>query len=151
LTIERDYKVSSAEQEQALLKHIKQIYPKEDVMNCILTIVGCALTGHAPKQQIVLFLIGLGSTGKSFILSLTKRALTIYLKELKYDTFTQNNPDINKIMNSYDKEPTFRISWINEMDDKRFNSQLFKEFPEGQIETTKLYSEGCTLSFIIVY
>jgi hypothetical protein len=142
LTIERDYKTSSVEQEETLLKYIKQIYPKEDVMNCILTILGCALTGHAPKQQIVLFLIGLGSTGKSFILSLTKRALTIYLKELKYDTFTQNNPDINKILNSYDKEPTPRISWINEMEDKRVDSEIFKAFPEGQIETTKLYKEG---------
>lgn len=141
LCINRNYTQPTKHQENVILQHIKKIYPDDNELKCMLTLFGSALTGHSIDNNIVLFLIGKGSTGKSFTLQLTLNAFEIYVKELKSDTFVVNNPNINKILNSYDKEPTPRISWINEMVDKRVDDSLFKQFPEGKIQTTKLYKD----------
>jgi hypothetical protein len=118
------------------------IYPDKLDRECILTYFGSALSGISSKDQDTLFLLGLGSSGKSFILSLTEASISCYFKELKSDTFSLNNSKADKILNTFQNNPQIRISWINEMEDARIDSSLFKKFCDGQLTTTQLYKDG---------
>ena len=140
--INRDYKASTTEQRKKLLIPIKMIYPDKLDRECILTYFGSALSGISSKDQDTLFLLGLGSSGKSFILSLTEASISCYFKELKSDTFSLNNSKADKILNTFQNNPQIRISWINEMEDARIDSSLFKKFCDGQLTTTQLYKDG---------
>jgi hypothetical protein len=140
--IDRDYKSSTKKQQDKILKHIEKIYPNELDRECILKYFGSALSGISNKEQDTLFLLGLGSSGKSFILSLTDACIGCYFKELKSDTFSLNNAKADKILNTFQNNPQVRISWINEMEDARIDSSLFKKFCDGQLTTTQLYKDG---------
>ena len=142
--INRDYFDSSVEQRNLLLSYLNMIYPIEADRDCILTTLGSALSGTTIKEQEIMFLLGTASAGKSFTLELTMAAIeeNVYFKELKSDTFTLGNSKIDKIMNSYISDPQVRISWINEPEDKKIDTSLFKKFCEGKIETTQLYKDG---------
>jgi hypothetical protein len=119
------------------------IYPDKQDLDCILEYLGSALSGISSKEQDTLFLLGLGSSGKSFILSLTEAAIGCYFKELKSDTFTLNNPKADKILNTFQSNQQVRITWINELEDARIDTSLFKKFCDGQLTTTKLYRDDC--------
>lgn len=141
--IERDYKQSTNKEQEEVLKYIKQIYSSNiEDMKCVLYILGSSLSGKSIKNQEALFLLGLGSSGKSIIMNLTKLSITVYLKELKSDTFCQQNSKIDKILSSYAQDPQIRISWINEMKDSMNDGSLFKGFIDGEIQTTQLYTDG---------
>ena len=140
--INRDYKQSTKKQQEKILQNIKMIYPNESDRECILKYFGSALSGLSNKDQDTLFLLGLGSSGKSFILSLTDACIGCYFKELKSDTFSLNNSKADKILNTFQNNPQVRISWINEMEDARIDSSLFKKFCDGQLTTTQLYKDG---------
>lgn len=140
--INRDYIKSNDLQRKKIMKHIKKIYPNKDDLNCILLILGSALSGKSNVDQDTLFLLGEGSSGKSFTLSLTKETIECYFKELQNDTFSQSNTKIDKILNTYSSNPQIRISWINEMKDTKMDECLFKSFCEGKLQTTQLYKDG---------
>jgi hypothetical protein len=140
--INRDYHKSTEEQQQKILKIIKEIYPLDVNRNCILRVFGSALTGLSQLDQTYLFLLGRGSSGKSTILQLTEASFEMYLCKLKNDALVQGNQKADKIFNTFDKAPYIRIIWINEPQDKRMDAETFKQLVEGQIETTKLYAEG---------
>ena len=125
-----------------IISILKQIYPNAEVLEYILYIFGSALTGDTTIDQTILFLIGNGSAGKSFILTLIKNLFTIYFKELSSDTFTKGNNKIDKILCSFNNNSIIKISWINEMDDKKLDINLFKKFCEGSIQFTELYKDG---------
>ena len=65
-----------------------------------------------------------------------------YVLELGSNTFEKGNPNINKILNQFDIVPVIRIAWINELSGKSMNDELFKQFCEGVLKTSKLYQEG---------
>jgi len=140
--IERDYQIPTKEQKAAVLKEIKKIYPIEDDMKCILNVLGSSLTGHSHKDQEILCLLGRGSAGKSFILSLTQETIQCYFREIQSDTFSQSNSKIDKILNTFIYEPQTRLIWINEMKGTKIDDSLFKSFIEGKIQTTKLFEDG---------
>jgi hypothetical protein len=140
--IKRDYSQSTLEQKNEILKHIKKIYPIKKDLNCILSILGSALTGLSNNDQETLFLLGSGSSGKSFIMSLTGLSIECYQKELQADIFEKGNNNINKILNSFSTDQQIRISWINELKGSRIDEALFKQFCEGSFQTTKLYMDG---------
>jgi hypothetical protein len=73
---------------------------------------------------------------------LTEASISCYFKELKSDTFSLNNSKADKILNTFQSNPQIRISWINEMEDARIDSSLFKKFCDGQLTTTQLYKDG---------
>jgi hypothetical protein len=108
----------------------------------VLYVCGSALTGDTFIEQTILFFIGNGSAGKSFILTLIKKLFTIYFKELSSDTFTKGNNKIDKILCSFNNNSIIKISWVNEMDDKKIDINLFKKFCEGTIQFTELYKDG---------
>lgn len=141
--INRDYKPSTIEQQNKVLNPLRMIYPDKQDLDCILEYLGSALSGISSKEQDTLFLLGLGSSGKSFILSLTEAAIGCYFKELKSDTFTLNNPKADKILNTFQSNQQVRITWINELEDARIDTSLFKKFCDGQLTTTKLYRDDC--------
>ena len=140
--IKRDYIQSTEDQQIEVLTHIKKIYPHQGDLDNILLILGSCLSGKANVDQDTLFLLGKGSSGKSFTLELTKQSIEIYLKELKDDTFSNNNAKSDKILNTFNKSPHIRISWINEMKDTKIDDSLFKAFCDGKAQTTKLYEDG---------
>lgn len=140
--IKRDYKPSSKEEQKTMKKHISKIYPTKDDLECIIFVLGSALSGTTTKDQEIIFLLGQGNSGKSTTLKITNLALQCYLKELQSDTFSQGNSKIDKIMNTYGNSPQVRLSWVNEMEGKKINDTLFKKFCEGELQTTKLYQEN---------
>lgn len=140
--INRDYKPSTKAQQEEILSHIKKIYPRDEDLKCILLILGSALSGKSNIDQETLFLLGTGSSGKSFILSLTKEAIDCYFKELQNDTFSQSNTKLDKILNTFLKAQYIRITWINELKDSKMCDSLFKSFCEGKLQTTQLYKDG---------
>ena len=140
--INRDYKQSTSEQRNKVLKPLSMIYPDKQDLECILEYLGSALSGISSKDQDTLFLLGLGSSGKSFILSLTDACIGCYFKELKSDTFSLNNAKADKILNTFTSNQQVRITWINELEDARIDTSLFKKFCDGQLTTTQLYKDG---------
>ena len=95
-----------------ILSILKQIYPDDEVLQYVLYVFGSALTGDTTIEQTILFLIGNGSAGKSFILTLIKKLFTIYFKELSSDTFTKGNNKIDKILCSFNNNSIIKISWV---------------------------------------
>ena len=140
--IDRVYEPSTVEQRNLVYRELKKIYPKPADLICVLIILGSAITGDSIKDQKMLFLLGLGSTGKSFIMKLLKMTLQCYVKELQSDTFALNNVKIDKILNGYLTDQQTLITWINELKDVKMDTDLFKKFCEGVLKTTKLYHDG---------
>ncbi|NDC31290.1 MAG: hypothetical protein EBZ58_10220 [Bacteroidetes bacterium] len=140
--INRDYIPSTSEQRAQVLKPFKMIYPNAADFECIISYFGSALSGKSTKDQDILFLLGLGSSGKSFILNLTCEAIGCYFKELNDDTFSLGNKNADKILNTFAKTPQIRISWVNELKDEKIDASLFKKFCDGQLTTTQLYKDG---------
>ena len=140
--INRNYIPSTSEQRAQILKPFKMIYPKSADFECIISYFGSALSGKSTKDQDILFLLGLGSSGKSFILNLTSEAIGCYFKELNDDTFSLGNKNADKILNTFSKTPQIRISWVNELKDEKIDASLFKKFCDGQLTTTQLYKDG---------
>jgi hypothetical protein len=48
----------------------------------------------------------------------------------------------DKIVNTYDRSPFIRITWLNEPKDKRFDAAFFKAWADGECNAEKLYAEG---------
>jgi len=141
--INREYKKSTKKQKELFIKkYIHPIYPNEDDRECMIGIIGSALTGQSTKEQDMLFNIGEGSAGKSISMEITKASLTIYFKELKSDIFSTSSAEKNKLLNSYQDDPQILITWINEFSGERVDSPLFKSFIEGKCSTTRLYHDG---------
>jgi hypothetical protein len=112
-----------------------------NAMEAILTILGAALTGIAIRGSYILFFIGDGSAGKSTVMDLTKYTVECYLKQIKPDMFVEGK-NTDKIVNTYDRSPFIRITWLNEPKDKRFDAAFFKAWGDGECNAEKLYAEG---------
>ncbi len=141
--IDRNYEEPSKEDKENILKKIKQIYPNEADKHYLLMILGIAITGMACSEQTMLFLLGLGSSGKSTIMEMCKLALNEdYVFCLPKETFTKGFSKIDKTMNTYLTKRCIRISHINEPEDTKINESLFKDHCDGKIQTTSLYKDG---------
>lgn len=137
----RNFKNSPEEKKQMILKIINQIYPDTNDKNCVLECFGEAITGHSSKSQYNLFLLGIGSSGKSTLMKLCKASLKEMIFEFKEDTFAQNNNKSDRVLNMLMYNPYIRIMWVNELKG-RIDDSLFKQVCEGQVQTTTLFQEG---------
>jgi len=140
--VNRNYKPADIKSKKRLMKILSQIYPNQDDRNYLLMTLGASLTGKVIRDQSNLFLLGLGSTGKSTLMKLISASIELYMLELKEDTFSSGNQKQDKILNSLMANPFVRICWINEMEDKKLDQSLFKRFCEGLITTVSLYKDG---------
>ena len=102
-----------------------------------------ALTGRSTIDQHALFLLGLGSSGKSNLMKITQAAIECYFKEIAGNIFTKGNRELSKLLNTYSIEPYIRVSWINEPSDTKMDGPVFKRFCVGDNQTVRLYSDGC--------
>ena len=131
---------------RAIVKEIKdelrKIINNKDDRDYLLSTLARSLTGDAIDDQTNLFLLGIGSNGKSAIMRMLKFAIDIYMVELKNNTFTEGNTKIDKILNEFLVKSYLRIAWINEMEDKKLDQSLFKTFCEGLLQSTSLYKDG---------
>jgi phage/plasmid-associated DNA primase len=142
--IDRDYAPSTKEEQEKIMVHIRKIYPDDDCA-CIISLLSRCLIGDPQADQDTLFLLGNGSSGKSFIMSLTKEAFGGeggYVIQLQSSTFEKNNAKRDKILNSLSAFSHSVICWINEFSDKKIADEDFKNFCDGIIQTTKLYKDG---------
>ena len=130
--ISRNYEPSTKEQKEEILNIIHKTYSKKQDLDCILYNLGSAISGVSKKDQSTLFLLGNGSSGKSMIMTLTKECIECYFQELESNTFSYGYTKIDKILNTFSKNPQIRISWINEMKDTKMDESLFKSFCERQ-------------------
>lgn len=137
----RDYKNSSKEKINKVENIIKQIYPNEGDRNCVLECFGEGLTGHSVKSQYNLFLLGIGSSGKSTLMKMCKASFKEMIFEFKEDTFSINNTKSDRVLNMLMHNPYIRIMWVNELKGK-IDDSLFKQVCEGQVNTTTLFQEG---------
>jgi predicted Ser/Thr protein kinase len=105
--IRKDYVKSTKSQQKEVLKPFSKIYPKHEDLECILLVLGSCLSGKANIDQDTLFLLGKGSSGKSFTLELTKACIETYVKELKAEILTNSNAKANKTLNII-----YFVDWI---------------------------------------
>ena len=140
--IRRDYKPSTTEQRNSIFRHICKVYPNPEDLKCILLYLGSALSWKGTNDQTALFLLGKGSSGKSFILLLTKAVMGCYFVELQSDTFSVQNGKIDKILNTYKNDPQILYSWVNEPKDTKMNGSTFKVWVDGNLQTTMLYADN---------
>ena len=140
--IKRDFNVPSKEDLDRVFSDIDKIYPNKADRDYLLMTLGLSLTGVSCADQTMLFLVGLGSTGKSTILELCKLSLEDYVFTLPKQTFSKGYSKIDKVMNSYLEKQHIRISHINEPEDTKIDDSLFKDFTDGKIQSTSLYKDG---------
>lgn len=140
--INREYKPSSKEQQEIILNRIRKIYPVKEDLESILYILGSAMTGKATKEQKILFLLGLGESGKSTILLLTQKAIDCYFQQLEEDAFSNSNTNKDKTFSTFYDGQHIRIIWTNEPKEDGMNVSVFKMFVEGVIKGKLLYKNG---------
>jgi phage/plasmid-associated DNA primase len=140
--INRDYVPSTSSQRKELRHHINKIYKNKEDRACILSYLSRCLIGKPEHDQDTLFLMGHGSSGKSFILELTRLSLGNYVELFQSDTFEANNSKRDKILNEFSSKKWVLIAWINEFSDKKISDSDFKNFCDGTVKVTKLYVDG---------
>ena len=99
--IPRDYVKSKQKKRDKIMVIISQIFPNKEDRDCILTILSSALSGESCNDQKLLLLMGAGSSGKSMIMSLVKRAFDCYLFEIQQDVFTIGYAKKDKVLNTF--------------------------------------------------
>ena len=140
--INRNYTPSTEQKRSEIMDILDKIYPDEEELKIVLTILGSAFSGYSEIDRNCLFLLGKSSAGKSLIMKLIRKAFEEYVMEFASSTFEAGNKDTNKILNQLLKKPFIRVAWVNELTDKRTDLSLFKKFCEGTIQTTSLYQDG---------
>lgn len=140
--INRDYKKPPKEIISLIKNTSRKIISPKDDFNRIFSTLGRSLSGDVIIDQSNLFLLGAGSNGKSVLMMMVKYALSVYFMEMKNNTFTEGNNKIDKILNEFQNKEFYRFAWINEMEDRKIDQSLFKQFCEGILQTTTLYRDG---------
>ena len=112
------------------------------MIKTMLQTLGIALTGQSTINQSMLFLLGVGESGKSTIMYIMKLAIQNYMLTLGRDTFSKGYSKIDKVMNSFKDKQYLRITFVNELSDSKMNDSLFKDFIDGNIQATVLYKDG---------
>lgn len=140
--IDRMYVKSTKQQQDNLLYHLTQIYPKNEDLEAIMFILGSAMTGRAIKEQKILFLLGLGSAGKSTIMKITQMAVEGYLETLETEAFSMSNSNADKTFSTFYNRPTVRIIWTNEPKEDKIDKSKFKGFCEGEMKGKLLWEQG---------
>ena len=140
--INRKYTKSNKEQREKVYEHVRKIYPIKEDLEAILYIFGSALTGKATKEQKILFLLGVGSNGKSIIMNITMKAFEGYIETLEEEAFSMSNKSPDKTFSTFYGKPYIRIVWNNEPKADKMNATTFKKFVEGEMKGKLLFKNG---------
>ena len=79
-------------------------------------------------------MLGLGSSGKSTILSLTEKAIETYFQALEEDAFSNSNSNKDKTFSTFADAEHIRLILTNEPRDDSMNVSSFKQFCEGHMK-----------------
>jgi hypothetical protein len=140
--INRNYTKSKQKDVDYILSILKRIYNQnENDMNYVLSKLGRSLSGDVEKINSSFMLIGDGCTAKSFVLNLLMMTFQNYVKEINTKTFNTNYKNSDKTLNTFAAH-YYRIAWINEMSSSNVDTDLFKNFCDGKVQTSKLWLEG---------
>ncbi len=142
--IDREYKKSTQEQMDKINADILyKIYPKKEDCEAIKHVLGSALTGKATREQMILILLGRGSSGKSTILTILQKALTdCYFQKMESIAFNENNPNKDKTLSAFIENINVLLIWCNEPKTTKLDTELLKEFCEGTGKCKLLYKNG---------
>ncbi len=110
-------------------------------MEYYLSILGCALTGDAMKQQEFYYLRGQkAGNGKSVIFEALDDILPIYSMKMESDVFNENNSNRHKEVATWAGK---RIAWANEIGTKKLDREFLKDVSDGtKIKYKPLYKES---------
>ena len=95
----REYKPSSKGKRNQIEKIINQIYTNEGDKNKVLESFAEAMSGYSSKSQYNLFLLGIGSSGKSTLMKMCRHAFKEMVFEFKEDTFAVGNAKADRVLN----------------------------------------------------
>lgn len=142
--INRNYKKSTKHSIEYIYKNVlNKIWTVEEDRKYGISLLGRAISGEAINENKAYFWIGQGSAGKSKILEITQLAIEKYLlSSIKNDVFVKDASGKDKTLNTFKNNQSARITWINELSDKKNDGDLFKTFTEGVFNTTALYKDG---------
>lgn len=140
--IKRDYIPSTKQQQTKIYNILKKIYPDEKSLKAILMIIGAAFSGKSNLDSEILYLIGKGSSAKSFIMNLCDKSFNIYVKKATSESFSVNNSKKDKLLSGYTDNDQIRITWMNELKNEKIDDSFFKQFIDGEISTTKIYKDN---------
>ena len=105
-----------------------KIYPKKEDCEAIKHVLGSALTGKATREQMILILLGRGSSGKSTILTILQKALTdCYFQKMESIAFNENNPNKDKTLSAFIENINVLLIWCNEPKTTKLDTELLKE------------------------
>jgi hypothetical protein len=99
------------------------------------------MSGQATNSQSILFLLGSAEMAKSTTLNLTRISFGNYYFKFEGDLFKKNNNKKHKVLNTFLKHPYIKLAHLNELDDGRMDDGFFKNFIDGDVETTSLYKD----------
>ena len=140
-TIDRNYKETTEEDQKYIMSVLDKIYTNEDDRNYLLQQFGIAMSGQATNSQSILFLLGSAEMAKSTTLNLTRISFGNYYFKFEGDLFKKNNNKKHKVLNTFLKHPYIKLAHLNELDDGRMDDGFFKNFIDGDVETTSLYKD----------
>lgn len=137
----REFKTAPKHKRETMENIFNQVYPNKDDKNCVFESFAEGISGTSNQSQYNLFLTGIGSSGKSTIMNISKIAFQQMIFQFKEDTFSVTNTKVDRILNMLMYNPFIRLMWVNELKGK-IDDSLFKQICEGQVQTTSLFQEG---------
>jgi hypothetical protein len=141
-TISYEWKQSNEKDKAYILDILSKIYTDKKDLYSIIMFFASVITGRTTEDQDIMFLLGQGSAGKSFIMELNNLALGCYFQSFQSSFFDIGLAESKKLLYSFIEKKYLLLCWINEPNDKRFNDELFKNISDGKIETTGLYENS---------
>jgi hypothetical protein len=141
-TLPYDYEEANENDISTVRNELKKICNyNETHLEYYLSILGCALTGDAMKQQEFYYLRGQkAGNGKSVIFEALDDILPIYSMKMESDIFNENNSSRHKEIATWAGK---RIAWANEIGTKKLDREFLKDVSDGtKIKYKPLYKES---------
>lgn len=140
--ISYEWEQSNEKDKAYIFDVLDKIYTDKKDLYSIIMFFGSVITGRTTEDQDIMFLLGQGSAGKSFIMELNNLALDCYFQSFQSSFFDIGLAESKKLLYSFIEKKYLLLCWVNEPNDKRFNDELFKNISDGKIETTGLYQNS---------
>jgi hypothetical protein len=140
--IDRNFVPASESAKTWVDNQLNTVYTNKKCKMASLFYLLRSFTGTVTDDQYLVFMKGMGSSGKSTLINFIKIATECYFTELNNDLLTEGNSNVNKILNLFEFNKMLRFCWINELKDKKVDAALLKKIVDGDLQTIKLYKEG---------
>lgn len=137
MTLPYDYKRSDDGIVKMVATILKQIQPKEEQYEGMLSWLGYCLTGDVSPQAIK-FNLGVGSNGKSLTNDIMEVVMPIYTAKLDNRTFSEKFDKSHKSLIHLIDQP-IRFAYIEEIDTTKLATDKLKDFTSDNQTIERLY------------